>query len=520
MTAELAIGELTAAVFPHAVRDLRVVETHISWIVLTGRYAYKIKKPIRYDFLDAGTLERRRVLCEEELRLNRRFATDLYLDVVALAREDGRLKVGGRGPVVEFAVRMRQFDPAQELSNQLDHGLVSPADMAALAAVLAGFHGGAAGAPADSPFGDPDCVRAQMLDNTEVLRRHVEAADEAAAVRRLEAWLQGSLAREALLIQRRKRTGAVRECHGDLHAGNIVRWRGAWVPFDCIEFSPELRFIDVMSDIAFLYMDLAAHRRRDLGHALVSAYLEHTGDYEGLRLFTMFAVYRALVRAKIDALAAASASGTSAAEPLLERRRQRIRVAGQLLRDRRPALLITHGVTGSGKSWLSERLVGQLPALRIRSDLERKRLAGVSPFAKTDSGIGEKLYSPDVTDQVYARLRRCAAAALTSGSTVIVDAAFLRAADRQQFAELARERRCPFAILWCHADGETLRARVVGRSQSGSDASEGTLAVLEHQRATRQDLTAVELAQAISIDTGQPQPAETCIAAIRARLGG
>ena len=519
MRADLEIGELTAAAFPHAVRQLRIIETHISWIVLTGCYAYKIKKPIRYDFLDAGTLERRRLLCEEELRLNRRFATDLYLDVVALVRENGRLKVGGRGPAVEYAVRMRQFDPMQELSNQLDEGVVSSLDMAALATVLAGFHGAAAVAPAESPFGDPACVRAQMLDNTEVLRRHVKAEDEAAAVRRLEAWLQASLVRETPLIDQRKRTGAVRECHGDLHAGNIVRWRGAWVPFDCIEFSPELRFIDVMNDIAFLYMDLAAHRRRDLGHALLSAYLEQTGDYEGLRLCTMFAVYRALVRAKIDALAAASAIGASA-EPLFERRRQRIRVAGQLLRDRRPALLITHGVTGSGKSWLSERLVAPLPALRIRSDLERKRLAGVSPLARTDSGIGEKLYSPDVTGQVYARLRRCAAAALTSGWTVIVDAAFLRAADRHQFGELALERRCPFAILWCHADGETLRARVVGRGQSGSDASEGTLAVLDHQLATRQDLTAVELAQTVSIDTGQPQPADTCIAAIRARLGG
>jgi aminoglycoside phosphotransferase family enzyme/predicted kinase len=515
--AQFEVSELSAAAFAHPVRELRVIETHISWIVLTGRYAYKIKKPVRYDFLDAGTLERRRVLCHEELRLNRRLAARLYLDVVPIVREAGGLKVAADGPPVEYAVRMRQFDPAQELSARLARGEVTTGDMIALAAVLGEFHMHAAVADAASPFGGVECVRAQILDNTQVLRRHVKAAGERTMVRALDRWLQTSLAETAPLIAQRRHAARVRECHGDLHAGNIVRWRGAWVPFDCIEFSAELRFIDVMSDLAFLYMDLLARGRRDLGHVLLSAYLEITGDYAGLRLLTLFAVYRALVRAKIDALAAAAARGESS-RTLLARRKDRIRVAGRLVRGRRPALVITHGVTGSGKSWLSERLVAVLPAVRIRSDLERKRLAGIGPLARTGSGVGEQLYAADITQQVYAHLERCADAALSGGWTVIVDAAFLHAADRGRFAQLASRRRCPFVILSCHADAETLRRRIDMRDRSGSDASEATLAVLEHQLATREGLAAEEHKRALSIDTRGQVRVDECAAGIRVRL--
>ncbi len=323
------IQELSPAAFTHAVTRLRVVETHISWILLTGHYAYKIKKPVHYDFLDARTLDRRRELCAEELRLNQRLAPHLYLDVVPVTREQGRLRIGGSGPAIEYAVRMHEFDPSQELSSQLEAGAVTAEDLASLATSLADFHRNAAFAGADSAFGESAAVRAQVLDNLPVLEQHFAAPEDLAAIRRLDDWLQRSLAESAPLIAQRKRDGHVRECHGDLHARNVVRWQQHWLPFDCIEFNPDLRWIDVMSDVAFLFMDLAAHDRQDLAHAFLSRYMEETGDYQGLRLLPLYAVYRALVRAKIDALAAQSVSAESA-RALSARGLRRIRVAGEL----------------------------------------------------------------------------------------------------------------------------------------------------------------------------------------------
>jgi predicted kinase len=356
-----------------------------------------------------------------------------------------------------------------------------------------------------------------MLDNMTVLEQHADATQDLAAIRGLDDWLRRALIHLAAPISERKRAGAVRECHGDLHARNIVRWRDRWMAFDCIEFNPELRWIDVMSDVAFLYMDLAAHARHDLAHAFLSGYLEETGDYQGLRLLPLYAVYRALVRAKIDALAARSAAIESA-QALRAREAQRIDVALELTGARQPALLITHGFTASGKSWLSERLVPTVDAVRIRADLERKRLAGMEPLEASHSGVGEKLYAAEVTDRVYARLRECAESALAAGFNVVVDASFLRAAQRERFRQLAIERHVPFLILSCQADAATLHARLETRARAGRDPSEATHAVLGHQLATAEPLTATEQEQALVIDTNWVTGADAGLEAVRVRL--
>ncbi|HSC07123.1 MAG TPA: AAA family ATPase [Steroidobacteraceae bacterium] len=511
-----AIDQVTPAAFAHAVTHLRVIETHISWVVLTGPYAYKIKKPVRFDFLDAGTLERRQALCNEELRLNRRLAPDLYLDVLPVVREAGHLRFGGNGPVVEYAVRMHEFDPGQELGNQLAMGAVSVGEMTALGCALAEFHRQAAVAAPDSPFGDVASVRGQILDNMTVLEAHADASQDMAALRRLDEWLRQAVIRSAALISERKLGGAVRECHGDLHARNIVRWRGRWTPFDCIEFNPDLRWIDMVSDVAFLFMDLAAHRRHDLAHALLSRYLEDGGDYPGLRLLPLHAVYRALVRAKIDALAAQAVSAERA-QVLRAREALRVRVATELMSHRQPALLITHGLTASGKSWLSERLVPAVPALRVRADLERKRLARLGPLESSHSGVAEKLYAAAVTDRAYERLTECADAALAAGFKVVVDASFLRAGQRERFRQLAAERRVPFLILSCHADVATLDARLEARAHAGRDPSEATRAVLDYQLTSQEPLTPTEQAVSVVIDSTR-LTLDAGIEAIKARL--
>jgi hypothetical protein len=518
-TTAFEIGELSPTAFPHPVTRFRVIETHISWVVLTGSFAYKIKKPVRYDFLDASTLARRRELCKEELRLNRRLAPDLYVDVLPLTREGGQLKVGGPGSAVEYAVRMREFDPCEELATQLDAGKVWLSDVRALAIKIAEFHRHAAVAAPESPLGDVASIRDQIVDNVAVLERCLEQSEDIAAIRQLDDWLRRSLAESSPLLALRKRDGAVRECHGDLHAHNIVRWRQQWTPFDCIEFNPELRWIDVISDVAFLFMDLVAHGRRDLAHGFLSRYLEETGDYQGLRVLPLYAVYRALVRAKVDALGAKSASAEGA-RALRERQARRMRVAADLSRPRLPALLITHGVAACGKSWLSERLIPELQAVRVRSDLERKRLAGMEALEVSRSGIGENLYDAAVTERLYARLRECAESALAGGLNVIVDAAFLGAAQREQFRQLATQQQVPFLILSCHAGTATLDARLDERAGAGLDPSEATRAVLDHQLATLEPLSAQEGTYALRIDTSSLANVGVVVDAVKDRLRG
>jgi hypothetical protein len=508
---------LTPAAFPHAVAQLELRETFISWIILTGEFAYKIKKPVSFDFLDASTLERRRALCDEELRLNRRLAADLYLDVVAVTREPGGLRIGGSGPVVEHAVRMRQFAPTDELAHQLAHANLPAADFLAFGMRLAQFHRAAAVAAADSPYGGYDEVLNQVLGNLAALIGTLSGDKDLKLLARLTDWTNAATAALEPLIRLRKASGAVRECHGDLHARNIVRWRGELTPFDCLEFEPALRWIDVASDVAFLFMDLVAHKRMDLAYAFLNGYLEEGGDYEGLRLLPFYAIYRALVRAKVDALSARTAS-TEVAAGLRARLADRLTVAARFLNPPEPALIIMHGVTACGKSRVSGDLTLTLGAVRVRSDLERKRLAGVAPLNHRSFDVRAGAYDEACTNRTYARLLECADAALASGSHVIVDATFLDSRQRELFHSLATERRCPFLIIACSAPREVLDARLVERAATGSDPSEATIAVLDDQLRSQHALSAHELAHTINIRTDIPGSIGSGLDAIRAHL--
>ncbi|MBS0388705.1 MAG: AAA family ATPase, partial [Proteobacteria bacterium] len=381
--------------YPHEVAGLRLVETHISWVLLTGPYAYKIKKPVRFDFLDASSAERREQLCHDEIRLNRRFAPELYLDVVPILRRDGHLWIGGTGMVCDHAVRMRQFDPAQQLDLRIQSGDVTAADLGGFALELARFHAAAAAASGEGACGSPETLRRHIMDNLPPLRACLQSPQQREQLEALQRWLDAALERLWHSVGSRLGSGRVRECHGDLHAGNIVRWRGRWLPFDCIEFDPQLRWIDAMNDVAFLYADLCRLGRGDLACVFLSRYLEESGDYDGVRLLPLYAVYRALVRAKVEALGLPAATGVDAGR---ERRlADWLATALRLTQPRDLTLVIMHGVTGSGKSLLSEALVPVLGAVRIRSDLERKRLEGVPAAVQRNQRVDSGSYSPAMT---------------------------------------------------------------------------------------------------------------------------
>lgn len=507
--------ELTRSAFPHPVTQIEVHETHVSWVVLTGPFAYKIKKSVRFDFLDASTLERRRDLCEEELRLNRRLADDIYVDVVPISRPAGVLRVGAEASVVEYAVRMKQFDAAQELPTLLARDAVSGEELIDLAVRLAEFHQRAPIAPSSGDFPHTQQLYTAVLGNLSILASHLDPQTPLPDIQSLVDWTHAYLQASLGALRSREEHGAIRECHGDLHTGNIVRWAGRLVPFDCLEFDAKLRWIDVMNDVAFLVMDLAAHHRTDLAAAFLNAYIERTGDYEGLRHLGFYAVYRALVRAMVDSLSAEQSPVRR--DEFQARLKSRIEVASTYANRPRPALIIMQGLSGSGKSWLSEYLIGPLAAVRIRSDVERKRLAGVD-LNHAAGEFRQGLYDPKISRDTYTRLLDCARNSLEGGINTIVDAAFLARSDRQSFQALAAQAGSPFTILACQADPTMLVRRVTERGQRGADPSDANAVILARQLQVAEELDEEERASSFLIDTTDPKARPDALAALRRRL--
>jgi hypothetical protein len=499
------------------VNRLRVCETNISWVVLTGLYAYKIKKNVRFAFIDASTLAKRHLLCEEELRLNQRLSPALYLDVVPITREPGGLRVDGEGVIAEYAVRMRQFDASQELSALLDHHDVDPRELADLGLRMARFHEDAAAAAFDESFPHTAQLHHAVLGNLATLLCHVDGVAGLPELGHLIDWTHDFLHDSLPQLHMRELRGAIRECHGDLHTRNIARWEGQLLPFDCLEFDPKLRWIDVMNDVAFLVMDLTAHGRKDLASAFLNAYLERTGDYDGVRHLPFYSVYRALVRAMVDSLAV-----KGDAEKRREfqcRLRKRVKAAAEFATQPTPTLFIMYGPSGSGKSWLSERLAPLLGAIRIRSDVERKRLGGfVSMPGVGGDGYEEGLYAPAMSHRTYAHLLECAESCLKGGMNAIVDAAFLKMEHRHLFRDMAARKGVEFIILSCEVDSTARAERVRERAASGIGPSDAGLNILEHQLRSQERLGADEQLHVIEVETAQPLACEKAAVEIRDRL--
>jgi aminoglycoside phosphotransferase family enzyme/predicted kinase len=491
--------------YDHAVEQLEIIETHISWVILTGPYAYKVKKGVDFGFLDYSTLKLRQQQCEEELRLNRRTAPSIYLEVVPIG---GSVEAPllHRQPAIEYAVKMRQFPQQALLSRLAARGELGAPEVMALAEMLAAFHASVAVAPPDSPFGTPQTVYHPVAENFTQVRERISNPTLRTRLDALEQTNRRFFEQHRELFTQRKAQGFIRDCHGDLHLNNILLLDGVPLLFDCLEFNPSLRIIDVISELAFLLMDLDEHGRSDLANLLLNHYLELSGDYAGLQLMRFYLGYRAMVRAKVATLRLDQAGlDSTARDVVINDFSAYLTLAEEYAQPTRPQLLIAHGLSGSGKTTLTRQLLTIPGVVRIRSDVERKRLFGLAAQASSHSAPGENIYSAEASHRTYRQLQQLACAALEGGYSVIVDATFLHRTERDRFRQLATEQQIPFTLLHFQASPETLQQRVRDRATQGSDASEADTAVLQQQLAHYQPPGNDEAADTLTLDGGRDE---------------
>ena len=497
---------LNPAIYPSAPSKVDLLQTHGAWVLLAGDSAYKIKKPVQLSFMDFSTLALRRAACEAEIRVNRRFAPSdptqqIYLEVLPIVGTPEAPRWGRPGvdddQAIEFAVHMHRFDEAGRLDHLCARGELLPQHMAQLAQSLARFQAQADAAPPDAPWGQAATVEQVVQDNLLTLGSLLDDANDRHQHQRLQAWTDACWPEVAAQLAQRRSQGRVREGHGDLHLANLVLLGSEVVPFDAIEFNDALRWVDVANDLAFTWMDLQRMGQAGLGHVLISEWLDASGDVGAPTVLPFFAVYLALVRAKVAAI-----RRTQLPEGALAERsacqadmRQYLHLAQRLAWPEPPQLVITHGLSGCGKSrsarqWLLHHTGSR--ALWLRSDVERKRLHGLAPLQASQPAQREQFYGTQASAQTYASLHERAAQLLRQGWTVLVDAAFLRRQERSAFAELAQSLACPFGILAPQAPVEVLRERIAARQARGGDPSEATLDVLERQLQWIEPLSADE----------------------------
>jgi len=405
--------------------------------------------------------------------------------------------------LLEYAVKMRQFATADRMDKVTARGDLTTEQIDQLAQIVAEFHEHIPIAASDSPFGTLEVIRQRNMQNFEQVLHNTDDPEISSICTQLRDWSESALEKRQDLIAQRKEEGAVRECHGDMHMANIVMLEGKPVIYDCLEFSEDLRWIDTISEIAFLYMDLDFHHEHKLALRFLNQYMSRRGDYSGLGLLCIYLVYRAMVRAKVNSIEAKQqeANPEIAADSLAKTKSYLALARNYIESFASPALIILHGLSGSGKSWLAEQLLESYGAIHIRSDVERKRILGFTAQANTKSAIGRDAYSPDMTAQTYQRLLELANMILQAGPAVIVDATFLKKIQRDQFQQLAHSLAVPFVILDLQASVETLQSRILQRETVGKDASEATLQVLEYQLKSDEAITHGEMPYTICINT-------------------
>ncbi|MGG6237181.1 AAA family ATPase [Nodosilinea sp. AN01ver1] len=484
--------------YPHPVAEpIRLLQTHVSYVLLTGDYAYKVKKSVNFGFLDYSTLEKRYHFCQEELRLNQRGAGPLYLEVVAIGQAGNVYQLGSSTPV-EYAVKMGQFPQDTLLSALYDRGELTEALMKDLAVAVANFHLGAETSDYIRTFGAVEQIRQAFDENYTQTEGYIGGPQTQAQFDETKAYTDAFFAAKRDLFERRVAQNWIRACHGDLHLNNICRWRDQLYLFDCIEFNEPFRYVDVMYDVGFVVMDLLSKDCARLATVFLNHYVERTGDWEGVQLLPLYVSRQAYVRAKVTSfLLSDSGVDEEAKRQAAKTAAGYYRLAWSVCQPRSGAVYMMAGLSGAGKSTTAQVLAQQINAIHLRSDAVRKHLAGVPLDQRGD----DSLYTPEMTEQTYDRLLTLGIALAQAGYSVILDAKYDRTSLRQSAIAQIQTAGLPLTILHCTAPAAVLEQRV--RDRAG-DIADATVAVLQRQH--MEPFTESEQPLVRAIDTTQAVP--------------
>jgi aminoglycoside phosphotransferase family enzyme/predicted kinase len=500
--------------YPHPTHTFRVKETHTSWVILTGEYAYKIKKPVDFTFLNYSTLAARKHFCEREIELNQQTAPDLYLECVAITGTAAQPEINGAGPVIEYAVKMREFPQELLFDHLLTHNQLTLTHITLLSNMIAEFHK-CAPVYTGTELGSADAIYAPVVQNFEQIRSFLQQANHLLSMQQrteavqllttlqaIERWATTQFEQHHAYFDKRKEQGFIRACHGDLHLGNIILWHQQPTLFDCIEFNEPFRQIDVLADIGFLTMDLMHHDHADHANVLINDYLEQTGDYEGLKILPFYQCYRAMVRAKIAIIQLADQAEptTEDINHLFDLLSHYTHLAAQLTATHKPYLLLTHGFSGSGKSALSRLLTQHPKLIRLRSDVERKRLAEINTHTPAANTIIDTLYTTTHSDRTFDRLAELTQIITAAGYAVIIDATMLTRQRRQPFIELAQRLQLPWLFIHLNPPQAFLEKNIIAKQQRKHEPSDATLRVLTQQQRDINVLTPEEQDHTLVID--------------------
>lgn len=475
---------------------IELIETHISWIFLTGDIAYKIKKPCHFGFLDFSTIEKRKHFCEEELRLNQRFAPELYHTVIPITGQPEKAVVGGSEPPIDWAVQMKQFDRSNQLDLLFDRQALTTSDYEALGRDIALIQETLTVANKRDMWGHSTTFLNTVTLNLQQL--HEIRPDLDSTLNALGEWFENFVEKYEKTFQQRKDNQKVRECHGDLHLGNILREGRQFLAFDGIEFNESLRWIDVASDVGFLVMDLLARGKHDFSSRVLNSWIEASDDHASLTLLPLYSAYRAIVRATVAAIRWKQLTqnhNQELASEAFDECNHYLTIADNYTARRSPRCFATTGVSGSGKTNLAGKIIDTCGAVRLRSDVERKRLAGMQPTERpSDENARRELYSEELTLRVYQRLAEIASTVLKAGYNVVIDATYNERQHRAMLSQIAQEHTTPITWLEIDIPEEFVLARIAARQLEDDDASDASINVARRQLSNRQPITPEELA--------------------------
>jgi aminoglycoside phosphotransferase family enzyme/predicted kinase len=498
------------ALYPEPTATVEVRETHISLVFLTDRYVYKIKKPVDLGFLDFSTLDQRRFYCEQELTLNRRLSSGVYLEVAALHQDDQHYTFDDHGHVVEYAVKMRRLPSEHSLEALLHREAVTDETIEVVARRLSTFHADHPLPMSSESYGTLERVRVDWDEN------FAQTADDIGHTLSEQTYMQirqavtAFTAHHAAWFAQRVQEGRIRDCHGDLRAEHIYFEPGQLQIIDCIEFNQRFRFIDVSSEVAFLAVDLERLGAPAMAHQFVRAYVRHSRDVSMYRLLDFYRCYRAYVRGKVTSIRLRASPAPELRSPLQRRAESYFVLAAHYAgRLTRPLLLLTMGLIASGKSTVAEGIATALDLDLFSSDRVRKELAGVTPETSQQAAYGAGVYSAAMTQQTYDALADLARQALKRGDSVILDASFAKRAERQRMASIAQEMKAQCCVLECWAPEAALRARLRERARASASISDAREEILRPFRRDYEPIQAVEKTCWVRLDTTESM--EACV---------